>query len=30
MHHGNTVILMKEKSNGFPFGEGSNRWLTNR
>ena len=30
MRHGNTVILMKEESNGFPFGEGSNRWLTNR
>lgn len=30
MRHGNTVILMKEEVNGFPFGEGANRWLTNR
>lgn len=30
MRHGNTVILMKEEINGFPFGEDSNRWLTNR
>lgn len=30
MRHGNTVLLMKEEPGGFPFGEGSNRWLTNR
>lgn len=30
IRHGNTVILMKEEVNGFPFGEGSNRWLTDR
>ena len=30
MRHGNTVVLMKEEANGFPYGEGSNRWLTNR
>lgn len=30
MRHGNTVVLMEEEGNGFPYGENSNRWLTNR
>ncbi len=30
MRHGNTVILMKEEENGFPFGKNANRRLTDR
>lgn len=29
VRHGNTVVLMKEEENGFPYGENSNRQQTN-